>query len=131
VTYQASSPDEVAIVKWTESVGVTLTFRDRTRMELRTPSGSTLAYDVLEIFPFTSESKRMGIVVRDTASGELTFLQKGVDVVMARIAQRNDWLEEETANMAREGLCTLVVARRKLSEAAYGDFKARHHAASI
>src|SRR5580693_5727641 len=28
VTYQASSPDEVAIVKWTSSVGLTLTFRD-------------------------------------------------------------------------------------------------------
>jgi len=73
----------------------------------------------------------MGIVVRDAASGELSFLQKGADVVMARIVQRNDWLEEETANMAREGLRTLVVARRKLSEAAYRDFKARHHAASV
>jgi phospholipid-translocating ATPase len=131
VTYQASSPDEVAIVKWTESVGLTLTFRDRTRIKLRTPSGATLAYDVLEIFPFTSESKRMGIVVRDTASGELSFLQKGADVVMARIVQRNDWLEEETANLAREGLRTLVVARRKLTEAAYEDFKARYHAASV
>ncbi|KAI0275966.1 hypothetical protein BGY98DRAFT_1188077, partial [Russula aff. rugulosa BPL654] len=117
VTYQASSPDEVAIVKWTSSVGLTLTFRDRTRIELRTPSGTTLAYDVLEIFPFTSESKRMGIVVRDTVSGEYSFLQKGADVVMAKIVQRNDWLEEETANMAREGLRTLVVARRKLPEA--------------
>jgi phospholipid-translocating ATPase len=73
----------------------------------------------------------MGIVVRDTTSGELTFLQKGADVVMARIVQRNDWLEEETANMAREGLRTFVVARGKPSEAAYGDFKARHHAASL
>jgi phospholipid-translocating ATPase len=73
----------------------------------------------------------MGIVVRDTASGELSFLQKGADVVMARIVQRNDWLEEETANMAREGLRTLVVARRRLSEAAYEDFKTRHHAASV
>ena len=131
VTYQASSPDEVAIVKWTSSVGLTLTFRDRSRIELRTPSGTTVAYDVLELFPFTSESKRMGIVVRDTASGELSFLQKGADVVMARIVQRNDWLEEETANMAREGLRTLVVARRKLSEATYEDYKARYHAASV
>jgi len=73
----------------------------------------------------------MGIVVRDTASGELSFLQKGADVVMARIVQRNDWLEEETANLAREGLRTLVVARRKLSEAVYNDFKARYHAASV
>jgi phospholipid-translocating ATPase len=131
VTYQASSPDEVAIVNWTSSVGLTLTFRDRTRIELRTPSGTTVTYDVLEIFPFTSESKRMGIVVRDTVSGEYSFLQKGADVVMAKIVQRNDWLEEETANMAREGLRTLVVARRKLSEAAYEDFKARYHAASV
>jgi phospholipid-translocating ATPase len=131
VTYQASSPDEVAIVKWTSSVGLTLTFRDRSRIELHTPSGTTLVYDILELFPFTSESKRMGIVVRDTSSGELSFLQKGADVVMARIVQRNDWLEEETANMAREGLRTLVVARRKLSEAVYEDFKARYHAASV
>jgi len=105
--------------------------RDRTRIELQIPSGSTVTYDVLELFPFTSESKRMGIVVRDTASGELSFLQKGADVVMARIVQRNDWLEEETANLAREGLRTLVVARRKLSEAVYNDFKARYHAASV
>jgi phospholipid-translocating ATPase len=54
VTYQASSPDEVAIVQWTESVGLTLIARDRTSMVLRTPSGSTLTYDILASFPFTS-----------------------------------------------------------------------------
>ena len=118
VTYQASSPDEVAIVKWTESVGLTLIFRDRTRIELQTPSSNTISFEILEIFPFTSESKRMGIVVRDTQTGEITFMQKGADVVMAKIVQRNDWLEEGTANMAREGLRTLVMARRRLSEAA-------------
>ncbi|KAI0341172.1 protein transporter [Trametopsis cervina] len=131
VTYQASSPDEVAIVKWTESVGLTLTSRDRTRIELQTPTGSRLAFEVLELFPFTSESKRMGIVVRDVQSGEITFLQKGADVVMTKIVQRNDWLEEECANMAREGLRTLVMARRKLSDQAYADFKQQHHSASI
>lgn len=131
VTYQASSPDEVAIVKWTESVGLTLTSRDRTHIELQTPSGARISYDVLDIFPFTSESKRMGIVVRDTQSGEILFLQKGADVVMTKIVQRNDWLEEECANMAREGLRTLIMARRKLSERSYAEFKERHHEASI
>ena len=63
VTYQASSPDEVAIVTWTASVGLTLVFRDRTKMELQTPTGARLTYDILEIFPFTSESKRMGIII--------------------------------------------------------------------
>ncbi|KAI0369507.1 protein transporter [Pilatotrama ljubarskyi] len=131
VTYQASSPDEVAIVKWTESVGLRLTFRDRTRIELQTPPGARISFDVLDIFPFTSESKRMGIIVRDAQTGEITFLQKGADVVMAKIVQRNDWLEEECANMAREGLRTLVMARRRLSEQAYAHFKEQHHQASI
>lgn len=131
VTYQASSPDEVAIVTWTASVGLTLVFRDRTRMELQTPSGSLIKFDVLDIFPFTSESKRMGIVVRDSQTGEITFLQKGADVVMAKIVQRNDWLEEETANMAREGLRTLVMARKRLSTPMYKEFAARFHEATI
>ncbi|KAG6333074.1 hypothetical protein ID866_6016 [Astraeus odoratus] len=131
ITYQASSPDEVAIVKWTESVGLTLVFRDRTRMELQTPTGSRLSYDILELFPFTSESKRMGIVVRETQTGEVLFLQKGADVVMARIVQRNDWLEEETGNMAREGLRTLVVARKRLTQQHYAAFKQHYHEASI
>ncbi|TCD66254.1 putative aminophospholipid-translocase [Steccherinum ochraceum] len=131
VTYQASSPDEVAIVKWTESVGLTLTSRDRTRIELQIPSGSRMSFEVLELFPFTSESKRMGIVVRDAQTGDITFLQKGADVVMAKIVQRNDWLEEETANMAREGLRTLVMARRKLSEQAYAEFKEAYRQASV
>jgi len=131
VTYQASSPDEVAIVQWTESVGLTLIFRDRTLIKLQTPSGDHISFDVLDIFPFTSESKRMGIIVRDQSSGEVTFLQKGADVVMAKIVQRNDWLEEETGNMAREGLRTLVMAKKKMSEQSYQDFKERHHAASV
>src|SRR5579862_4284831 len=34
-TYQASSPDEIAIVKWTESVGLRLVHRDRKGMTLQ------------------------------------------------------------------------------------------------
>lgn len=131
VTYQAASPDEVAIVQWTASVGLTLVFRDRTKIELQTPSGSRISFSVLEIFPFTSESKRMGIVVRDEQTGEISFMQKGADVVMAKIVQRNDWLEEECGNMAREGLRTLVVARKRMSEEAYAKFKERYQAASV
>lgn len=69
--------------------------------------------------------------MRDAQSGEITFLQKGADVVMAKIVQRNDWLEEECANMAREGLRTLVVGRKKLSEETYMAFKDKHHEASV
>jgi phospholipid-translocating ATPase len=73
----------------------------------------------------------MGIVVREVSTGEVTFLQKGADVVMAKIVQRNDWLEEECANMAREGLRTLVIGKKRMSEQHYVTFKERYHAASI
>jgi phospholipid-translocating ATPase len=73
----------------------------------------------------------MGIVVREPKTGEIMFLQKGADVVMAKIVLRNDWLEEETGNMAREGLRTLVMARKRLSAQVYAEFKERHRDASV
>ena len=51
-------------MQWTESVGLTLVNRDLTSMQLRTPSGQILTYCILQTFPFTSESKRMGVIVR-------------------------------------------------------------------
>ncbi|XP_053520137.1 probable phospholipid-transporting ATPase IIB isoform X2 [Artibeus jamaicensis] len=130
-TYQASSPDEVALVQWTESVGLTLVNRDLTSMQLRTPGGQILTYRVLQMFPFTSESKRMGIIVRDESTAEIAFYMKGADAVMATVVQYNDWLEEECGNMAREGLRTLVVAKRALTEEQYQDFESRYTQAKL
>ncbi|OXB79242.1 UNVERIFIED_CONTAM: hypothetical protein H355_013163 [Colinus virginianus] len=129
--YQASSPDEVALVQWTESVGLTLVGRDQSSMQLRTPGGHILNFTILQIFPFTYESKRMGIIVRDESTGEITFYMKGADVVMAGIVQYNDWLEEECGNMAREGLRVLVVAKKSLTEEQYQDFEARYIQAKL
>ncbi|XP_036730273.1 probable phospholipid-transporting ATPase IIB isoform X3 [Balaenoptera musculus] len=130
-TYQASSPDEVALVQWTESVGLTLVNRDLTSMQLRTPGGQILTYCILQTFPFTSESKRMGVIVRDESTAEITFYMKGADVAMSTVVQYNDWLEEECGNMAREGLRTLVVAKRALTEEQYQDFENRYNQAKL
>jgi len=131
VTYQASSPDEVALVSWTESVALALVKRDLTSMTLRTPTNSLVRYRILQTFPFTSETKRMGIIVKDEETGEITFYMKGADVVMQAIVQYNDWLEEETGNMAREGLRTLVVAKKVLSVDQYHDFEVRYNQAKM
>ncbi|XP_054100316.2 putative phospholipid-transporting ATPase IIB isoform X9 [Callithrix jacchus] len=130
-TYQASSPDEVALVQWTESVGLTLVSRDLTSMQLKTPGGQVLSFCILQLFPFTSESKRMGIIVRDESTAEITFYMKGADVAMSTIVQYNDWLEEECGNMAREGLRTLVVAKKSLTEEQYQDFESRYTQAKL
>ncbi|XP_055637865.1 probable phospholipid-transporting ATPase IIA isoform X1 [Toxorhynchites rutilus septentrionalis] len=175
-TYQASSPDEIALVKWTESVGLTLINRDLNHMtlqvqekeshrssmnenasinttvtnlsvnsktDLNSPSNSgsntslnsiasgIMKYQILQTFPFTSENKRMGIIVKELNSGEITFYLKGADVVMSGIVQYNDWLAEESGNMAREGLRTLVVAKKVLTEDQYNDFETRYNAAKV
>jgi phospholipid-translocating ATPase len=141
-TYQASSPDEIAIVQWTEAVGLKLLQRDRTGMVLQSSKTEQVVVRVriLNIFPFTSEGKRMGIVVKFSTSddegdevnddSEIWFYQKGADTVMSSIVLPSDWLDEETSNMAREGLRTLVVGRKRISPAQYREFSDKYaHAA--
>ncbi|XP_044738524.1 probable phospholipid-transporting ATPase IIB isoform X3 [Chrysoperla carnea] len=130
-TYQASSPDEIALVQWTQQVGLALVNRDLVSMQLRGPGNRSARYSILQVFPFTSETKRMGIIVKDLQSGEICFYLKGADVVMSTIVQYTDWLDEECGNMAREGLRTLVVARKILTEEQYLDFEARYDAARM
>jgi phospholipid-translocating ATPase len=140
--YQASSPDEIAIVRWTENVGLRLLQRDRESMTLQSCATGRVVVRVriLNVFPFTSEGKRMGIVVKfyhgtesfpTEEDSEIWFYQKGADTVMTSIVAANDWLEEETANMAREGLRTLVVGRKKLTAQRYQEFSAKHAQASL
>lgn len=143
-SYQASSPDEIAIVKWTEAVGLRLIHRDRKGMLLQSvdTGRSVVRVRILEVFPFTSEGKRMGIVVQfldgsgtsstsNLEAGEIWFYQKGADTVMTSIVAANDWLDEETANMAREGLRTLVVGRKRMSVQNYKDFSQSYKEASV
>lgn len=143
-TYQASSPDEIAIVRWAESVGLRLLHRDRHTITLQSVDTSRVVVRVkiLEVFPFTSAGKRMGIILQFSqgtesnvssveSPAEVWFYQKGADTVMTSIVAANDWLDEETANMAREGLRTLVVGRRKLSTQQYSDFATKYKHASM
>ncbi|KAF4556821.1 Phospholipid-translocating P-type ATPase-like protein 2 [Elsinoe fawcettii] len=136
-SYQASSPDEIAIVRWTEQVGLRLLHRDRKTITLQYAKDerTVVKVSILNIFPFTSDSKRMGIIVKfitsDSSTGDIFFLQKGADTVMTSIVAANDWLDEETGNMAREGLRTLVVGRRPLSAQQYQSFLAEYTSASL
>jgi phospholipid-translocating ATPase len=128
-TYQAASPDEVALVKFAESVGIVLAARTMSRVILTVPGGEQLHFEILAEFPFTSEAKRMGIIVQDVGTGTVTLYLKGADTVMSRRVNYNDWLDEECGNLAREGLRTLVFAKRELSRTEYARFAERWTAA--
>lgn len=85
--YQASSPDEVALVKFVDSMGLELTERDEESITLKNPSGEIEKYTVLANFPFSSETKRMGIIVRHESSGKYIFYMKGAEVVVEEKVQ--------------------------------------------
>lgn len=132
VTYQAASPDEIAIVKFCELVGLRLFKRDRHSISLlHVSSNQILEFEILYNFPFSSETKRMGIIVKDKNREDIWFMEKGADTVMSTIVSSNDWLDEETGNMAREGLRTLVIGRKKLSNKMYDDFVDNYKQASL
>jgi len=80
--YQASSPDEVALVQIAESMKMKLLQRTQTRMTIENAAGFQENYKILANFPFTSESKRMGIILKNEETNRIIFYLKGADVIM-------------------------------------------------
>ncbi|KAG2383553.1 hypothetical protein C9374_004224 [Naegleria lovaniensis] len=130
--YQGSSPDEIALVKFAEKSGLILESRSLNSMALKNPLGEIEEFEVLNIFPFTSASKRMGIVVKFLSSGKIVFYCKGADSVMKQLvkASQSEWLDEEADNMAREGLRTLVFGSKALTDEQYIQFNSEYKKAS-
>ena len=78
-------------------------------------------FEILQIFPFTSESKRMGIILKDVLTNQIIFYLKGADVaVISKVKQfQRGFIMDECDNLAREGLRTLVFAEKVLTEKEY------------
>ena len=75
------------------------------------PSQTKLTYDILYTFPFSSETKRMGIVIRNRTTEEITFYLKGADTIMKDFInnrQKKGFIDEECKDLSMTGLRTLV-----------------------
>ena len=81
-TYQASSPDEIALVKFSDTLNLRLIFRDIEEMEIELPTKKREKYKILAIFPFSSETKSMGIIVQHVETERIIFYMKGADSVI-------------------------------------------------
>ncbi|XP_026323412.1 probable phospholipid-transporting ATPase IIB [Hyposmocoma kahamanoa] len=129
--YQASSPDEVALVKWTDMMGISLYRRDLHNISLKLRAANEIVqYSILQVFPFTSESKMMGIIVQDENTGKITYYVKGADVALEKLLNSN-WLNTECKKLAADGLRTMVVARRTLTNEEYSAFESKYKEARL
>uniref|UniRef100_A0A0G4HI61 Uncharacterized protein n=1 Tax=Chromera velia CCMP2878 TaxID=1169474 RepID=A0A0G4HI61_9ALVE len=64
VSFQASSPDEVALASFAADCGMKLVARTPKTVSVEDPHGRLLHFSVLALFPFSSETKRMSVLVQ-------------------------------------------------------------------
>lgn len=78
-------------------------------MKIINAAGKQEDYKIIENFPFTSETKRMGILLRHIESDRLLFYLKGADTVMMKKLPelQRGVLYEDCMALSKEGLRTL------------------------
>jgi len=130
--FQASSPDEIALVGTIESLGMKLVTRDQDSISIEDAGGSMENYNILAIFPFSSESKRMGIILKNRSTDQIVFYLKGADTVMKdRVPQRQrGYLLDMCETLAMEGLRTLVIAEKHLTQEEFHKWKLQYDEAT-
>ncbi|OKL62805.1 Phospholipid-transporting ATPase DNF1 [Talaromyces atroroseus] len=123
IEFRAQSPDEAALVATARDCGFTVLGRNDDDLIVNV-LGEERAYTVLNLLEFNSTRKRMSAIIR-MPDGTIRLFCKGADsVIYKRLARgQQQALRKTTANhleeFAREGLRTLCIAERILSEEEY------------
>lgn len=121
IIYQASSPDEGALVKGASQLGYTFHTR-RPNSITCSIRGHDMEFQVLNICEFNSTRKRMSAIVRGP-DGKIKLYCKGADtVILERLAENNPFVEPTLIHLeefASEGLRTLCIAMREIPEEEY------------
>ena len=131
VEYQASSPDEIALVKFAVSLNMKLVERDQNKVVINNAAGYTETYEILANFPFSSETKRMGILLKHVKTDRIIFYLKGAETVMKNKVkpQQRVVIDESCDNLANEGLRTLVISQKLIAKEFYNEWTKRYDAA--
>jgi len=124
INYQASSPDEVALVKFSESINMRLIYRTDKEIKIKNAVDCIEEFEILNIFPFSSDTKRMGIIVRNKKYNHIIFYLKGAESVMENLIkpEYRSHILENAENLASIGLRTLVLSQKLMDENQYREW---------
>uniref|UniRef100_A0A8C8SU01 Phospholipid-transporting ATPase n=1 Tax=Pelusios castaneus TaxID=367368 RepID=A0A8C8SU01_9SAUR len=132
IIYQASSPDEGALVKGAKKLGYVFTGRTPHSVIIDA-LGKEEAFEILNVLEFSSNRKRMSVIVR-TPAGRLRLYCKGADnVIFERLSKDSQYMEQTLLHLeyfATEGLRTLCIAYADLSENSYQEWLKVYNEAS-
>ncbi|KAH9875028.1 hypothetical protein J1614_004516 [Plenodomus biglobosus] len=126
IEFKAQSPDEAALVATARDVGLTFVGREEDRLVLNV-LGEERRYQVLNTLEFNSTRKRMSAIIR-MPDGKIMLFCKGADsMIYSRLIpneqkQLRATTGEHLEMFAREGLRTLCIAQREISEEEYAEW---------
>uniref|UniRef100_K3WLK8 Phospholipid-transporting ATPase n=1 Tax=Globisporangium ultimum (strain ATCC 200006 / CBS 805.95 / DAOM BR144) TaxID=431595 RepID=K3WLK8_GLOUD len=145
IKYNSDSPDECALVRGAVSMGVkllgrngqhiylSLTEEGREKSYLKTVT-YTLSYEILRTLHFTSDRKRMSIIVRDSER-RIKLICKGADSVILDRCEQFLSSKQETMDhvtqFAVEGYRILLFAERSLEDGFYEAWESRYQEAEL
>ena len=112
IDFQASSPDEVALVRAAQEMGYLLINRSSQKIELLIGSGPNQTreeYEILEVIEFSSKRKRMSIVVR-CPDGRIWLICKGADSHIIPRLRQSQLAARKSAEVRR----SMDVSRQRL-----------------
>mgnify|MGYP000731217650 CR=1 FL=1 len=124
--YNASSPDELALVNGARHLGFFFKERDEdNNMVCETEWAGTRKYKLLNLIEFDSTRKRMTVVVR-TPEDKILVICKGADSIIEKrlkpgqpiLAKTQKYLDD----YAKEGLRTLLIASKEVGEGEYKEW---------
>jgi len=110
-------------------MGIELIHRDIKSIKIKLTSVDVVeSYKILACFPFSSETKRMGIILKHKESNRIIFFLKGAETVMIDKLKPHQRItvEEQVDTLASKGLRTLVLSGKVLPLAYYRDWKLRY-----
>ena len=134
IEFMAQSPDEEALVATARDCGFTVLGRSND-MIIVNVLGEERQYQVLNTLEFNSSRKRMSAIIR-MPDNRIVLFCKGADSIIYSRLKRSEQIElrKETADhlemFAREGLRTLCIAQKELSEQEYMEWNEEHDAAA-
>lgn len=116
VSFQAASPDELALVMAAQDLGYLVIDRQPNTLTIRTyPNGPEQepqdeVYEVLDVIEFTSTRKRMSVVVR-MPDQRICLFCKGADSTLMRLLKRSALAHEKSLEIERRA------SKRRTAEA--------------
>ncbi|VEU19547.1 DEKNAAC100038 [Brettanomyces naardenensis] len=133
IKYQASSLDEGALVEGAAMLGYKFHIRKPSSIAISV-NGAEETFELLNICEFNSTRKRMSSVFR-CPDGTIKLYVKGADtVIFQRLSENNEFVEATTRHLedfAAEGLRTLCLAERVISEEEYRQWNQIYQEASV